>query len=38
MTYYKGILKEHTKELLFVMRHDFLEEITGEHIKNKVFE
>ena len=27
VTYYKGLLKEYTRELLFCMRHDFLEEI-----------
>lgn len=36
--YYKGLLKEYTRELLLVMREDFLEEITGHHIKNKAFE
>ena len=38
VTYYKGLLKEYTRDLLMVMRNDFLEEITGEHIKNKAFE
>ena len=38
VTYYKGILFEYTKDLLLVMRHDFLEEITGEHINSKAFE
>lgn len=38
VTYYKGLLKEYTRELLLVMREDFLEEITGHHIKNKAFE
>ena len=38
VTYYKGLLQEYTRELLMVMREDFLEEITGHHIKNKVFE
>lgn len=38
VTYYKGLLLEYTRELLFVMREDFLEEITGQHIKNKAFE
>lgn len=28
VTYYKGLLLEYTKDLLLVMRHDFLEEIT----------
>lgn len=35
--HYKGLLLEHTRELLPVMRHDFLEEITGRHIRNKAF-
>ena len=38
VTYYKALLKEYTQELLMIMRHDFLEEITGQHIKNKTFE
>lgn len=38
VTYYKGLLREYTKELLLVMRLDFLEEITGKHIRNKTFE
>lgn len=38
VTYYKGLLHEYTRDLLMVMRHDFLEEITGHHIKNKAFE
>lgn len=37
VTYYKGLLHEYTRDLLMVMRHDFLEEITGHHIKNKTF-
>ena len=37
-TYYKGLLLEYTRDLLMVMRQDFLEEITGKHIKNKAFE
>ena len=36
--YYKGLLREYTKELLMVMREDFLEEITDHPIKNKAFE
>lgn len=32
VTYYKGLLRQYTKELLLVMRLDFLEEITGRHI------
>ena len=38
VTYYKGLLKEYTRDLLMVMRLDFLEEITGDYIKNKTFE
>jgi len=38
VTYYKGLLQEYTRELLMVMRLDFLEEITGHYIKNKTFE
>lgn len=38
VTYYKGLLQEYTQDLLMVMRQDFLEEITGKHIKNKTFE
>lgn len=37
VTHYKGLLREYTKDLLLVMRHDFLEEITGRHITCKVF-
>ena len=38
VTYYKGLLQEYTRDLLMVMRLDFLEEITGDYIKNKTFE
>ncbi len=38
VTFYKGLLYEYTCDLLMVMRHDFLEEITGHYIKNKTFE
>ena len=38
VTYYKGLLHEYTRDLLMVMCEDFLEEITGHHIKNKTFE
>lgn len=38
VTYYKGLLYEYTKDLLMVMRHDFLEEITGKYINCKTFE
>ena len=31
-------LVEYSCDLLYVMRHDFMEEVTGEHIKNKAFE
>lgn len=37
VTYYKGLLLEYTKDLLMVMRHDFIEEITGKHINCKAF-
>lgn len=30
VTYYKGLLEEYTRELLFCMKHDFLEEIPNE--------
>ncbi|MBD5369698.1 MAG: hypothetical protein HDR80_00925 [Bacteroides sp.] len=35
---YKGLLEEYTKRLLSIMRIDFLEEITGNHINCKAFE
>lgn len=38
VTFYKGLLKEYTKDLLFCMKLDFLEEVTGQEIKNKVFD
>ena len=38
VTYYKGLLQEYTRDFLMVMREDFLEEITGHHIKSKTFE
>lgn len=38
VTYYKGLLHKYTRELLMVMRIDFLEEITGNYIRNKTFE
>ena len=38
VTYYKGLLEDYTRDLLMVMRVDFLEEITGQHIENKAFE
>lgn len=31
-------LVEYSRDFLYVMRHDFMEEVTGEHIKNKAFE
>lgn len=37
VTYYKGLLLEYTRDLLLVMRHDFLEEITTHSIKCKYF-
>ena len=38
VTHYKGLLYEYTKDLLLIMRLDFLEEITGNHINCKTFE
>jgi len=38
VTYYKGLLKEYTRQLLNMMRTDFMEEISGEHINTKSFE
>lgn len=38
VAYYKRLLEEYAKDLLFVMREDFLEEVIGHHIKNKAFE
>ena len=38
VTYYKALLRDYTRELLAVMRLDFLEEITGRHIGSKIFE
>lgn len=38
VTYYKGLLETYTRDLLMVMREDFLEEITGQYINNKTFE
>lgn len=35
---YKSLLHDYTKDLLLVMRTDFLEEITGRHINCKAFE
>lgn len=32
VAYYKGLLHEYTRDLLLVMRTDFLEEITGNHL------
>lgn len=38
VTYYKGLLEAYTRDLLMVMREDFLEEIRGHNIENKAFE
>lgn len=38
VTYYKGLLEAYTRDLLLVMREDFMEEITDHPIKNKTFE
>ena len=35
VTFYKGLLQEYTRDLLMVMREDFLEEIIGHHIKKQ---
>jgi len=37
VTCYRGLLYEYTKDLLMVMRTDFLEEITGKYITCKAF-
>lgn len=37
VTYYKGLLHELTRNLLMVMREDFLEEVEGHDIENKAF-
>lgn len=37
ITYYKGMLKEYTRDLMLVMREDFLEEITGAVYKEQGF-
>lgn len=38
VTFYKGLLYQYTKDLLMIMRIDFLEEITGKHINCKAYE
>lgn len=38
VTHYKTLLHDYSKELLMIMRHDFLEEITGKHITGKAYE
>lgn len=38
VTYYKGLLYRYTKDLLLVMRTDFLEKITGNDINCKAFD
>lgn len=37
VTYYKGLLQAYTKDLLTVMKLDFLEEVIGQPINNKMF-
>ena len=37
VTFYKGLLEEYTRDLLMIMRSDFLEELTGHHIENKAY-
>ena len=38
VTFYKELLAIYTRDLLMLMRIDFLEEITGKDIQNKAFE
>lgn len=38
VNHYKSLLLQHTKNLLMIMRIDFLEEITGKHISGKAFD
>ena len=38
VAFYKGLLHKYTQDVLMLMRKDFLEEITNNHIKNKSFE
>ena len=38
VTFYKGLLEEYTRERLYGIRRDFLEEAAGEEIKGKVRE
>lgn len=35
VTFYKGLLQEYTRDLLLVMREDFLEEVKGRDIEGK---
>ena len=35
VTYYKGLLMEYTRDLLMLMREDFLEEVKGRDIEGK---
>lgn len=35
VTFYKGLLLEYTRNLLMVMREDFLEEVKGRDIEGK---
>ena len=35
VTFYKGLLMEYTRDLLYVMREDFLEEVKGRDIEGK---
>lgn len=37
VAHYKNLLEAYTRDLLMVMRHDFLEEITEKHITGKAF-
>lgn len=37
VTHYKSLLRDYTRNVLTIMRLDFLEELTGHHIGNKSF-
>lgn len=37
VTYYKGLLHEYTRNMLILLREDFLEEVEGHDIENKTF-
>lgn len=37
VAHYKSLLRDYTRDVLTIMRLDFLEELTGRHIGNKTF-